>query len=142
MQERIDAYLEKTYRDPLKADPDNERLRAELLRLYLALRQYDTAIETALDYLLERRGDKAPTYNQLGIAYFLKGEFRQAAYHFQQAAALRSENQGIQDNLTRALQALGKGEGIGEEKLAREEEVGSSKGDWLEGDEGSFYWIE
>jgi hypothetical protein len=70
----IDAYLQETYLSPLKADPANESLRARLLKAYLILRRYETALKTAFNALLEEQGDKVTLHNHLGITYLLKGE--------------------------------------------------------------------
>ena len=74
----------------------------------MALHQYDTAIQTGLTNLLDKRGDKGAIHNNLGIAYFLKSEFTQAALNFEQAAQLRPDDKGVQKNMQRALQALGR----------------------------------
>ena len=140
LQEMIDAYIEQTYLDPLKVDPAADRLRTQVLKVYLAIDQYDTAIETGLTHLLDKQGDKATTLNHLGIAYSLKGEMPQAAYHFQQALDLRPADRGIQDNLDRALRALGRGSAP---VPSVEVQAGvGAKGRAVEGDAESFYWIE
>ena len=64
LQAMIDAYIEATYLDPLKVTPDNDFLRAQLLKVYLALGQADKAIETGETYLLDKRGNKVATYHR------------------------------------------------------------------------------
>ena len=125
----------------LKIDPDNDDLRLRLIQLYLEVRQYDTAINTAGDYLLEEVGDKAATYNQLGIAYLLKGELRPAALNFKQAVALRPEDEGILANLDLAFQKMGKRERQARE-LASNESGGEAKGAAEELGVDDFYWVE
>ena len=106
----VDDHLEATYLDPLKLTPENNALRTRLLQVYVALQQYDAAVEAGLNHLIDKRGDKAATHNHLGIAYFLQQEMTQAAFHLQLAAELRQEDSGINANLDRALRALGREE--------------------------------
>ena len=139
LQAMVDEYIEKTYLYPLNGDPDDAPLRTQLIKVYLALRQYDAAISTALDGLMDERGDKASMLTQLGIAYFRKGEIQEAGYHFKQAKALRPDDKDIQANLDRALRALGRSAtsvpvdtaaGAGTKNSAPEEDV------------DSFFWPE
>ena len=108
LQQRIDQHIEATYLDPLKLTPDNDALRTRLLRVYVALQQYETAIEAGLNHLVDRQGDAAATHNHLGIAYYMRGNDTQAVYHFQQASALRPNDAGIRANLDLALRATGR----------------------------------
>ncbi len=108
LQELIETHLDETYRAPLQLNPDNDALRTELLKVYLGLHQFDTAIRTAQDDLLDRQGNRGRTYNQLGIAFHLKGDLRQAALYFQQALDLHPQAPGVQSNLERTLEALGR----------------------------------
>jgi streptogramin lyase len=62
---KINEHLEKTYLDSLKADPENDRLRTQLLKVYVALRRYDDAISVAYDHLMETQAVKASVNNQL-----------------------------------------------------------------------------
>ncbi|NKB71409.1 MAG: hypothetical protein GKR89_30420 [Candidatus Latescibacteria bacterium] len=108
LEGHIDAYLETHYRVPLAVDPDDDQLRTQFLKAYLALGRHDQAIDLALDHLIDRRANKAPIYNLLGNAYYLKGAIKQAILSYQQAAELRPQDTGIQRNLRRALAAVGK----------------------------------
>ena len=40
---QIDQYIDPTYLAPLQGDPDNEALRSELGKVYVALKLYDAA---------------------------------------------------------------------------------------------------
>ena len=70
----------------------------------------DTAINAATNHLVEGAGDKAATLNQLGVAYYLKGEMPKGALNFQHAIDLRPEDKQLQNNLDMALEKMGKGE--------------------------------
>jgi hypothetical protein len=122
---QVDSYIEQTFIDPLKIDPFAEGLRRRLLRLYVELRRFDMAIETALDYLVDEQGDQAATLNDLGIAYFRKGELRQAA-------ALRPTDEQVQANLTRA--PPWRGDGARREPMPSTGMTATSgKGHWASG---------
>ena len=144
LEDAIDTHIQETYLGPLKTDPSNDGLRAQLLQVYLALRRYDIALKTAFDALLEDQGDKAALHNHLGITYLLKAEASQAAYHFKQALALAlaPQDRGIQKNLDLALASLGKGSGT--QLAARLAAAGSdsTKSGRLDLDIEQFYWME
>ena len=80
----------------------------------------------------------------LGIAYYLKGEIRQAAYNFRQALAARPDDEGISKNLDQTLWALGRADESGGVAAATEvtDGDGSVRGDAARVDGDSFYWIE
>jgi Flp pilus assembly protein TadD len=141
LSEMIETQIRAQYLDPIKADPDDNALRTQLLRVYVALAQYDAAISAGLDFLIDHRGDRGATYNHLGIAHYLKGDTQQAASDFQQAQDLAPEDEGIRRNLKQAMWALGRSE----EPVAAGVTVAAAEG--LKGDSGrvdgdSFYWIE
>jgi tetratricopeptide (TPR) repeat protein len=115
--------------------------RQQLIQLYLALRQYDTAIQTATDYLLKEVGDMVAIHNQLGVAHFLKGDVTQAAYFFKQAVALRPADKELQQNLDRALQQLGMAERPATETASRKN-AGKAKGATEDVGVDGFYWLE
>ena len=142
LQGHIGAHIEATYLDPLKLQPDNNPLRTRLLKLYLALHQYDTAIQTGLTNLLDKRGDKGAIHNNLGIAYFLKSEFTQAALNFEQAAQLRPGDRGVQKNRQRALQALGRAAPGGQESVTELAAADGRRAAATALDVDSFYWVE
>ena len=149
LEEQIDTYIEQTYLYPLKTHPDNAALWSELARVYVGLGRYDTAIKLAYSRLTEKEGEDATTFNQLGIAHYLKGDLEQAGYFFKKAVELAPDDKKMRGNLDKALGALGKGEGLkgkppagaaGNEELGTEE-VGAKAGQ-VEVDEDSFYWRE
>lgn len=137
----VDEYIDETYLDPIKAAPDNDELRTRLLKVYLVLDQTEKAIDMATTYLLDNRGNKATTYNHLGNAYMMMGDMKQAALNYQRSAELRPDDAGIQHNLERAMQALGRGPAAKSEQVAA---AGSSsaKAAALDADVDSFYWVE
>ena len=47
IDQHIDQHIDTNYLNPLVARPDDTRLRLELIKLYLALIRYDTAISSA-----------------------------------------------------------------------------------------------
>jgi hypothetical protein len=76
----------------------------------------------------------------LGIAYFLKGEIKQAAYWFGQAAQLQPDNAGMRRNLDRAMVALGKGAVLA--AAGESGKIETIKRNNIEMDESGFYWGE
>ena len=139
--EMIEDQIDDRYLDPLKSDPDNGALRAELGQLYVALRQYDTAINTAYSHLRTTKSDKSPTYNHLGIVHFFKGELQQAAFQFQQALDLSPDDAGIKKNLQKVMVALGEAEETASE-VAQQAGSGETKAFAATIDEDDFYWLE
>ena len=137
----IEAHIETTYLDRLEREPHNDALRLQLSQLYCAIQQYDRAINTATDYLVDEVGDEAATYNQLGIARFLKGEINQAALDFKRAVALRPEDEKLQDNLALARQKLGKDEPQGRRQTAGVGDEGTDKSAAKLVDVDDFYWL-
>ncbi|NKB71412.1 MAG: hypothetical protein GKR89_30435 [Candidatus Latescibacteria bacterium] len=141
LQRQIEVHFKATYLDPLTRRPDDDALRTQLLKLYLALRQFDTAIQTGLTNLLDKRGDQGAILNQLGIAYFLKGEFTQAALHFERAAQSLPDDRGVQQNLQRAMQTLGRA-ASGQQPVAALDAGDGSRASSAALDVDSFYWVE
>ena len=137
----IDGHIQRTYLDPLVLQTDDRRLRLHLIKLYLALRQYDTAIHTAEAHLLQKRGDQVATYNQLGVGHFLKGEMTRAALSFQRAVDLRPEDKELHGNLGRVLARLGASEPQAQQAVDRAGQ-GTDKGAAKVVDVDDFYWIE
>lgn len=141
----IDSQIEATYLIPMRADPDNGDLRTRLLRVYVALSQYDDAISAGLDFLIDDRGDQAATYNHLGISHYLKGEIKQSAFYFLQALALSPDDAGIRRNHEQAMWALGRSEAPAMAQVAASD--GGQGADGRKGADGrfgeeSFYWVE
>lgn len=86
-------------------------------------------------------GQQASTYNHLGIVYYFKGELDQAAFFFQQALDLASEDEGIRRNLAKVRAELGEVE-AGKSTAMVEVAVVGAKGAAVGVDEDSFYWLE
>ncbi|MBI2502556.1 MAG: hypothetical protein HYW07_04910 [Candidatus Latescibacteria bacterium] len=150
LEQQIDAYIEQTYLYPLKTHPDNAVLWSELARVYVGLGKYDAAIKSAYNRLRQQGAEDAATFNQLGIAHYLKGDLEQAGYFFTKAVDLAPGDIGIRRNLDKAMAALGEAgemkgkppaEVSGTEELGTEEVSGSKAGQ-VEVDEDSFYWGE
>ena len=140
LQTLIDTYIDVTYRDPLTLQPDDNALRTRLLKVYLGLRQVDTAIKIAVNYLLNEHGSKAAIRNELGNAFWMKGDLAQAALNYKEAAALRPNDAGIRHNLERARQALGLQPARPDSLAATA--AGSPKAGVTDLQVEDFYWIE
>jgi tetratricopeptide (TPR) repeat protein len=141
LKELMEAFIDRTYVGPLGKRPGDLELRFDLARVYLAIGEYDRAI-AEYQRLLEAHADPARVYNNMGIAYFLKGEVWEAAQQFKRAMELDPQDEGIRGNLELSLSALGKEE---RDALAREMGVsvsGEEKAAEFEVDEESFYWRE
>ena len=136
----IEDYIETNYLDPL-SDGADETLRLELIRLYLRLHQYDTAITTATNNLLDSTGDKAESYNHLGMAYLLKGEVPQAALNFQQAVQHDPDRAELRRNLEYALAKTGRSEAKGKQiAAAASDQTARGSADELALDD--LFWTE
>ena len=111
----------------------------------MALRQYDTAINTAYSHLRTTKSNKSPTYNHLGIVHFFKGELQQAAFQFQQALDLSPDDADIKadikKNLQKVMVALGEAEETATE-VAQEAGASATKAFAATVDEDDFYWME
>ena len=138
---QTEQYIEDTYLDVLEREPDNEALRSELGRVYVALQLYDTAVEAAYGFLRSPGGQTAATYNHLGILYYFKGELQQAAFFMQQALDRAPEDEGIRDNLAKVRSELGEVE-AGQSTAMVEVAATGVKGAAVGEDEDSFYWME
>jgi Flp pilus assembly protein TadD len=139
----VNAHIEETYLYPLKGNPEDVALRTRLAQVYVALQRYDDAIGNMQDHLISAGGDKAPIYNHLGIARFLKGDLRQAALDFKEALEWAPEDARIRRNFERVMAALGKGEAVEPvaDLVTTAGGTASKSGTQdLSGD--SFYWIE
>ena len=141
LEQQVFEYLDDHYRNPIKAQPDNIKLRLELGRLYLALRLYDTAIEAAYDYLRRPGGETAAAYNHLGIVYFFKQEFRQAAFYLGKAALLAPKDGRIRHNLARVKAALGEDDPTPKAVVEEGIDTGVKGAATALGEDG-FYWVE
>lgn len=138
----IDEHIRKTYLDPMQLDPDDSELRTRLLRVYVALEQYDAAISAGLDFLIDERGDKAATYNHLGIAHYLREETKQAAFYFKQAMDLSPEDEGIRGNHEQAMWMLGRSDEPSALTKVSAVDAGPLKGAAGRISEDRFYWLE
>ena len=139
--QQADQHIEDRYLDVLERESDNEALRSELGRVYVALQQYDTAIDAAYSYLRSPGGETSATYNHLGILYYFKDELQQAAFFLQQALDLAPEDKGIQRNLAKVRAELGEVE-AGKQTAMVEVVSTGAKGAAIGEDEDSFYWME
>ena len=139
MKDIMNAYIHRKYIEPLNENPDNHDLRFELAQVYVAIREYVLSI-SEYQRLIERNIDPARSYNNIGIAFFLKSEIKQAAQNFKKAMDLEPDDEGIQKNLELALAALNS-----EERIAVAREIGISLPDGLKAvefeiDDESFNW--
>ena len=141
LEDQVEQYIDNRYIDPLKADPHNSVLRAKLGRLYVALEQYDTAIEAAIKYLRSPGGRRASTYNHLGLVHYYKGKLQQAGLFLEQALELAPEDGRIQANLAIVREALGE---IEAEAAPSVDEVPATQGTKGEAgwEVGEFHWVE
>ena len=139
LKEIMEAFINRTYLKPLGKRPGDLGLRFELARVYVVIGgEYDQAI-SEYQHLLELGADSARVYNNMGIAYFLKGEIRKAAQSFNQAVDLDPTDEGIKGNFELIMSALG------EEQRRLANEIGVSmpeggKEAEFEVNEESFYW--
>ena len=141
LEDQIQHYIDEHYIDPLKADPHNSALRAELGQLYVALKQYDTAIKAALKYLRSKGGDTAATNNHIGLVYYYKGELDQAAYFLGQALELAPNDERIQANLAIVRAALGEIESGASGAIREAPATAGTKGA-VGVEEPRFHWVE
>ncbi len=140
-KEMMDAFIERTHLGPLGENPEDFDLRFKLARVYTAIREYDRSI-SQYQHLLETDADPAQVYNNMGIAYLLKGEVKKAAQDFKRAVDLDPTDEGIKGNFELAMSFL-----EGEERIAFAREIGVAvpegvKAAEFEVDEESFYWRE
>ena len=110
--------------------------------LYVALQQYDRAIDEAYGYLRSPGGKRASTYNHLGIVHYFRGELQQSALMFQDALDLAQENAGIRCNLEKVKADLGEVETGVTGTFVEGPGEGKTKGEAVGVDEDSFYWWE
>jgi ligand-binding sensor domain-containing protein len=142
LQQMIDVQMDERYLLPLRDNPSDDELRTRLLKVYVSLAAYDKAIEAALAFLIDERGDGAATHNHLGIAYFMKGEALQATLHFKQAVAARPDDEGLQLNLDHALWTLGRSDRPAGSGVAAVASVSESRGDAAGVSGDDFYWVK
>ena len=140
--EMVEEHIEATYLDPLKEAPEEARLWLELSQVYVSLGRFDDAIKSAYNRLMDGGGTDASTFNHLGIAYFLKGDVEQAGYYFKQATDLVPQNRGFQQNLDRAMVAMGRADRDEKGVKAASSAADEMKSDTMELDERNFYWAE
>ena len=104
------AYTElKDYRravDCLKQglglDPSNQKLNYQLGMALAGEKRYNEALEAFM-----KAGDEAQAYNNIGVHYFVAGQYEEAAKCFQRAIELRPTFYGeAKTNLQRALDKL------------------------------------
>lgn len=105
-----EAYLElkdsrqaiATLKRGLAIDPKNQKLNFHLGKALAAENRYDEALEVFM-----KVGDEAQAYNNIGVHYFMAGQYEDAAKCFQRAIELRPTfYDEAKTNLQRALEKL------------------------------------
>jgi tetratricopeptide (TPR) repeat protein len=91
-----------TLRQAMALAPQNKRIYLLLGSALAAQKQYPQALEAYM-----RGGDEAQAYNNIGVHYFMDGQYEEAAKCFQRAIELRPTfYQEAKINLQRALEKL------------------------------------
>ena len=86
----------------LALDPKNEKLNYQMGMALAAEKRYNEAMDAFL-----KAGDEAQAYNNIGVHYFVAGQYEEAAKCFQRAIELRpSFYEEAKTNLQRALEKL------------------------------------
>lgn len=86
----------------LALDPKNEKLNYQMGMALAADQRYNEAMDAFL-----KAGDEAQAYNNIGVHYFMAGQYEEAAKCFQRAIELRpSFYEEAKTNLQRALEKL------------------------------------
>ena len=86
----------------LARDPKNEKLNNQLGMALASEKHYNEALEAFM-----KAGDEAQAYNNVGVYYFVAGQYEEAAKCFQRAIELRpSFYEEAKTNLQRALEKL------------------------------------
>jgi tetratricopeptide (TPR) repeat protein len=92
-----------TYLQKARAwSPQNEKINYQLGMALAGLKRYPEAMEAFM-----KAGDEAQAYNNIGVHYFLEGQYEEAAKCFQRAIELRPVfYQEAKTNLQRALDKI------------------------------------
>ena len=86
----------------LTLDPKNEKLNYQMGMALAADKRYNEAMDAFM-----KAGDEAQAYNNIGVHYFVAGQYEEAAKCFQRAIELRpSFYEEAKTNLQRALEKL------------------------------------
>jgi tetratricopeptide (TPR) repeat protein len=86
----------------LGLDPTNQKLNYQLGMALAGEKRYDQALEAFM-----KAGDEAQAYNNIGVHYFVAGQYEEAAKCFQRAIELRPTYYGeAKSNLQKALEKL------------------------------------
>jgi len=86
----------------LALDPKNEKLNYQMGMALAAEKRYNEAMDAFM-----KAGDEAQAYNNIGVHYFVAGQYEEAAKCFQRAIELRpSFYEEAKTNLQRALEKL------------------------------------
>jgi tetratricopeptide (TPR) repeat protein len=86
----------------LRLDPTNQKLNYQLGMALAGEKHYDQALEAFM-----KAGDEAQAYNNIGVHYFVAGQYEEAAKCFQRAIELRPTYYGeAKSNLQKALEKL------------------------------------
>jgi tetratricopeptide (TPR) repeat protein len=85
-----------------KLDPNHKKINYQIGMALAGLKRYDEAFEA-----FTKGADEAQAYNNIGVHYFMDGEYEVAAKCFQKALELRPTfYQEAKNNLDRALEKL------------------------------------
>jgi tetratricopeptide (TPR) repeat protein len=86
----------------LAQDPNNQKLNYQLGMALAGEKRYNDALHAFM-----KSGDEAQAYNNIGVHYFVAGQFEEAAKCFQRAIELRPTFYGeAKNNLQKALEKL------------------------------------
>ncbi len=86
----------------LTLDPKNQKLNYQMGMALAADKRYNEALDAFM-----KAGDEAQAYNNIGVHYFVAGQYEEAAKCFQRAIELRpSYYEEAKTNLQRALEKL------------------------------------
>jgi tetratricopeptide (TPR) repeat protein len=82
--------------------PQDQKINQMLGQALAAQKQYPQALEAFM-----KAGDEAQAYNNIGVFYFMDGQYEQAAKCFQRALELRATfYEEAKTNLQRALEKM------------------------------------
>ncbi|MBM3632618.1 MAG: tetratricopeptide repeat protein [Alphaproteobacteria bacterium] len=103
--ERLEE-AKKTYEEALPYD-ENDEVKKQLGRLYIATGQPDTAISMFEGILLVHKDD-GKALNGLGVAYDIKGDHQRAQDLYRKSLIINGDNDQVKSNLGLSLAFSGK----------------------------------
>ena len=102
LQQKDYPHAVASLKQPRALAPQNQKVNQLLGRALGAQKQYPQALEAFM-----RAGDEAQAYNNIGVFFFMDGQYEEAAKCFQRALELRpSFYQEAKTNLQRALEKM------------------------------------